>query len=230
MATLTTPTLQNLVTNARIMLKQQDPKNSTWTDEELLLYVNDGIRMYFLEASMVNEGLFTTTTDLTITSGVETVALPSDFFQAKNVWKKVNDGYLILNYRNSVDSDYSTQGGTSGNNYQPYYYFRGNNLVLRPTPNFTEVAGIKLEYIQFPDNMVYSGDSLTAQIAPVFKQLIEAYVVYRAKLTESMVSNVNTYEAASANLQSIYGLFKATLQNRSKNPTYVLPFNPEDGV
>src|SRR5271154_3824862 len=109
MATLTSPTLQNLLTDVRTMLRQRNPANSTWLDDELTSYLNEGINQYFLECVSVNEGYFTTQTgttanpDLTITNNVETVALPSDCFEIKNVWKKVSDGWVSLNYRNSLN-------------------------------------------------------------------------------------------------------------------------------
>ncbi len=228
MATLATPTAQDLITDVRMMLGQRDPRNSNWQDDELLSYLNEGARMYFAEAASANEGYFTTTTDLNITANTETISLPTDHFQTKNVWKKVTDGYVILNYHNELSDSYSTQGGTGGNNYLPSYYYRGNSLVLRPTPNFSETAGIKIEYIQFPDQMVYGGDSLTAQISPVFKQLLVMYAVYKAKLRESLVNGSNTYAGAEENLAKLYTQFKMLLQKRSKNPTHIKPFNPEE--
>jgi len=209
------------------MLSSNDPQNSFWTDSELSSYLNEGVRLYFLECVQVNEGYFTTTADLDITANTETIALPSDCFQIKNVWKSVTNGYIILPYRNTLTEGYSTQGGTSSEAYLPFYYFQGNNLVLRPTPNFSQTAGIRIEYIQFPDQMIYGGDQLNAQISPVFKQLLVMYAVYKAKLRESMVNGVVMHKIPEENLNTIYTQFKDTLQRRSKNPTYIVPFNPE---
>ncbi len=229
MATLSSPTLQALLTSVRTMLNQPKESNSFWKDVELTEYLNEAVSMYFLECVLNNEGYFTTTSNLNIVSGTETISLPSDCFQVKNVWKKVTNGYITLNYRNDMTSGYSTEGGSAPESYTPSYEFRANNLVLQPTPNFSETAGIKLEYIQFPDQMVWGGDSMTAQVSPIFKQLIVMYAVYKAKLRESMVNNVATYGAAQTNLGDLYKMFKDTLQRRSRNPTYVIPFNPESG-
>lgn len=230
MATLTQPTLQNLLTGVRTMLGQRDPLNSYWKDDELTDYINEAVRIYFLECVLANEGYFTTQTDLNIVANTETIALPTDCFEVKNVWKKVTNGYIVLPYRNSMVESYSTQGGSSSESYIPSYYFQSNNLVLRPTPNFSETAGIRIEYIQFPDNMVWGGDSMTNQVSPVFKQLIVMYAVYKAKLRESMVNGVATYAVAETNLNRLYILFKDTITQRSKNPTYVVPFNPESSI
>ena len=227
MSLLTSPTLQNLITDTRTLLNQRDPTNSFWKDSEISDYLNEGVRMYFVEATMADEGYFTTQSDLNIVSGTETIALPTDCFKVKNVWKKVTNGFIVLPYQNSVTSGYSTQGAGDGNSYLPSYYFQGNNLVFRPTPQFSETAGIRIEYIQFPDNMVWGGDSLTAQVSPIFKQLIVMYAVYKCKLKESLVNGVDMHTVAASNLGMLAESFKNSLPKRSFNPTYVIPFNPE---
>lgn len=209
------------------MLNQPKEANSFWKDFELTEYLNEAVRMYFLECVQVNEGYFTTQSDLNITTDTETVALPSDCFQVKNLYKKVTNGYKILPYRNTVDDSYSTQGGSSGEAYTPAYSFRGNSIVLHPVPNFSETSGLRIEYLQFPDQMVWGGDSLTTQVSPIFKQLIIMYAVYKAKLRESLVNNVNTYAGAQANLAELYALFKDAIVRRSRNPSFITPFNPE---
>lgn len=228
MATLSSPTLQNLLTEVRIQLNQQDPTNSFWRDDELGGYLNDAIRRYFVEAVMVNEGYFTTTADLNIAAATETVALPSDCFEIKSLWKKVSNGYTMLNYRNNVTDGYSTTGAASGDTYQPYYYLRGNSLVLRPTPSAAETAGLKIEYTQFPNTMVYGGDSLTNQVSPVFKELIVMYAVYKAKLRESMTTGGSMHSVPAGQVQALYDQFKSAIVKRSKDPTFVTQFNPEN--
>lgn len=209
------------------MLNQLDPNNSFWQDDELVGYVNDAISIYFLEIQAVNEGQFTTTVSLNIVANQELIALPSDFFKVKNLWKKVSDGYVELNYRNSVDQGYITSGGGDLSNFLPSYYFRENNLVLRNTPGFSEVGGILMEYIQFPAQLLWSSDALTNNIPAVFKELLVAYAVYKAKLKESLVNGVDVVSRAETHLATLYGQFKLNIAPRSKNPTFVRPFNPE---
>jgi hypothetical protein len=227
LATLSSPTAQNLLTDVRTQLNQRDPTNSFWTDAELLGYLNDAVSVYFLEAAQANEGYFTTTSDLNIVSGTDTIALPADCFQVKRVLKKVTDGYVACDYRNTMTQGIATQGGSNSNSFIPAYYFRGNSLVLDPVPQFSETGGIRLEYIQFPDQMIYGGDSLTAQVSPIFKQLITMFAVYRAKLRESMVNGVNMYQVPADALAGLVPLYRDSLPKRSKGPTFVQPFNPE---
>lgn len=229
MSLLLSPTLQALITETRILLNQRDPNNSFWGDAELTNYINEGIRLYFTECVLNNEGYFTTMADLDIVTDTETVSLPVDCFQVKNVWKKVTNGYSILPYRNSLTEGYTTIGGSSSESYFPCYYFRGNSLVLHPVPNFSETGGLRIEYIQFPDQMIYGGDTMTAQVSPIFKQLIIMYAVYKSKLKESFVNGGDLHSVPAQHLGELYQTFKEVITKRSKNPTFVVPYNPESG-
>lgn len=229
MPQLAQPYLVQLIMSVRGMLNQPDAQNSFWTDIELTRYLNDAIAVYFLEVVQSNEGYFVTTTPLDITVNVETVPLPSDFFQVKGLYKKVVNGFELLPYKNNLLNSYSTQGGTSSATYIPWYDFQGNNLLLRPIPNFSETGGLKLDYIQFPTTLLDGGDQMTAQVSPIFKQVIEMYAVYKAKVKESLVTNVNVHANAEAMLQQLLKQFRDAVQQRSKNPSFVVPFNPEFG-
>lgn len=229
MGTLSASTLQQTITNVRNFLGQPDPNNSQWTDSELATYINDGIRKYFGEVVQNSEGQFTTTTNLNIVAGTETVSLPTDCFEVKKLYKKVGTSFIPLAYNDNYLASYSTEGGTNSNSYLPYFYFRGNDIVLRPTPNFSETAGLQLEYIQFPSTMLLYSDTMTTQVSPIFKDLVEAYVVYRAKLAESTRgNNVNTYSAIKAHHDELYGQFKEMIQGRAHYPYFTQPFNPEE--
>lgn len=232
MATLTTPTLGKLIYNIRNMLGQPNQVNSTWTDQELTEYLNEGVRMYFAEIVKNQEGYFTVTTDpltnLGVVANQETVALPSDCFEVKALYIQRSNGWEILPYYNDVTGGILTNVGTSGGNtYSPSYYFQGNNLVLRPTPNFTQTAILRLDYVQFPDQMINGGDTMSNQVSPVFKQLIEMYAVCKAKMKQSMVSGTDLTAIPKQNLAEIYANFKNAINKRSAYPEYVVPFNPE---
>ncbi len=222
----------------RNILGQPNPTNSTWTDGELTEYLNEGIRMYFSEVVKNYEGYFTISTDpqsggtgnLSYIADTDLVALPVDCFQVKAVYIQRPQGWSILDYRNDVTHGYWTgQGsGTNPNTYQPFYFFQGNNLVLRPVPSSGALNALKVDYIQLPDQMVNGGDTLTNQVSPVFKQLIEMYAVYKAKLKQSMVSGTDLTALPKANLAEIYGTFKNAIMPRSAYPVFTDPFSPED--
>lgn len=232
MAVLTSPTLGKLIFNVRNMLGQPNPINSTWTDAEIAEYVNEGVRMYFAEVMKNQEGYFLTTTDplsnLSYVANIETVALPADCFEVKAAYIQRSNGWEILQYRNNVTTGFLTNVGAGGaNTYSPAYSFRGNSLVLHPTPNANGAGQIRLDYVQFPDQMINGGDAMTNQVSPVFKQLIEKYAIVQAKKKESLVNGTDLMSMANADLGAAYVLFKDTINKRSAYPEYVEPFNPE---
>lgn len=227
MATLSSPSLGRLLTNVRNMLNSPNPNNSFWSNEELTDYLNKAVHRYFAEIVKNSEGQFTTSIPLDIVKDVETVALPSDFFEVRALYIQRSGGWAILDYENNLTDGFFTNSGTSGNTYSPYYFFRGNNLVLRPTPNYSATAELRLEYVQFPDTMINGGDTLTNQVAPIFSELIEMYAVYKAKLKESTVNGVTMQTGPAQNLADLYTQFKEVVNKRSQYPEYVVPFNPE---
>jgi hypothetical protein len=230
MATLASPTIDELISDVRTMLGQTDATNSTWGDEELTQYLNEGVRRYFAEAVLRMEGAFVTTTTLECTSGQDYITLPSDFFKVKNLYIKDGDGYRLLPYRNNLTDGYLSSGDTGSSMYAPSYAFRGNTkLILHPVPGFTSTGGtFLLEYVAFPTTLVSGGDSLTSHVSPIFKDLIEMYAVYKAKLRESLTSGTNTAELALQNLNDLYTAFQQVISQMSANPTFVLPWHPEE--
>lgn len=227
MATLTSPTLERLITEARLFLRQPDATNSTWSDTELTVYANDAIRTYFLEINERAEGQFDKVINLDIVSDSETVDLPTDFFEVRSLYKKANTEYKIMKYVNDFTDSFTNQGGTSGTAYLPYYFFRGNAIVLRPVPNFSETAGLRLEYTAFPETLIWGGDQLTSGISPIFKELVVMYIVYKAKLSDSANNgDANGHTIVAAHLGDLYQKFKETVGYRSKYPITIKPWNP----
>lgn len=226
---LVAPTLAKLITNVRNFLGEPNSGNSFWTDLELTEYINEGVRMYFADVVKNSDGYFNAVTPalLGVVSGTETVALPTDFFEARSLYAQRNNGWEILEYRNDITSSFITQGISSGGNtFSPYYYFRANQIVLRPTPQFSQTGFLRLEYIAFPDQMINGGDTMTNQVSPVFKQLVEGYAIWKAKLKQSLVNGVDMASIAAANLKTIEGVFRDTINKRSQYPEFVTPFDP----
>lgn len=227
MATLTSPTLQSLITNVRSFLGEPDANNSLWTDAELSNFLNEGIRRYFGEVVQNSEGQFTSQADLDITQDQDTVNLPSDFFEVVRLYQKVGSEYIIMPYDNAFNQSYTTNGPGSNNSILRYY-LRGNQIVLRDVPTFSETGALRLEYIRFPETMVTGGDVLTTDVSPVFKDLIEMYAVYKAKLAESIRgNNVDMDSKIQQHVGELYNQFKDVIKNRSAYPHFTQAFIPE---
>lgn len=226
MASLSSPTLERLLKEVRITLNQPSKNNSFWTDEELTMYLNDAIRVYFLEVNERSEGQFDTKVSLDLVADTETVSLPTDCFEVKALYRVFNDENKVLNYKPNIIESYGTTTSTGDSYYEPYYYFRGNDIVLRPIPGFSETGGLVLEYTQFPEVLILGSDVMPSKVSPVFKELIIMYAVYKAKIKESMVNGANTYSAAESHLADLYKTFKEDVGGRSKFPQFMRPFNP----
>jgi hypothetical protein len=220
-------TLGSYITAVRDMLNQPNASNSFWSDAEITRYLNEAIRIYFLEVTNNDEGFWTKAVTLNIVTNTELVALPDDCFEVKGVWKVVSNGRIPLAYRNNTSGGVITQpgGGSGGETYFPSYSFQENNLKLNPVPNYSETGGLHLEYIYFPDMLAQSGDTMSTNVLPIFKQLIEMYAVYKAKLKESLTNGTDTSALAKRNFDELYVLFRDTVRNRSKFPQFVKPWN-----
>ena len=140
-----------------------------------------------------------------------------------------NPEKVIHLYINSPGgASYSTNGSGQGESYLPTYEFRENNVVLRPTPTFSETSGLRLEYISFPATLINGGDILTASVSPVFRDLIIMATVYKAKLQESLVTGVQTHAVAAQELSALYTQFRDAIFLRSKAPQFTEVYSPED--
>lgn len=227
MATLSSPTAQDLISSVRRRLGERQASNSRWTDEAIVEYLNNAVSRYFGEVIQNSEGLFQKRTTLSTVAGTATIALPTDFFEIVAVKKKEGDAYIPLVYdtgREDIDDD-ASNGGSGF--YRPSYYINGTDLVLNPVPSSTEADAFRLEYVHFPDQMVYGGDSLTSEVAPVFKDLIISYAAYEAKVDENVRTNggaAGGLGAAKAHLDLIYSQFREVIRERSHATDFTRPW------
>lgn len=227
MAQVIVPTLEKLVREARVLLGQPKAENSRYTDAEITQYGNDAVQQIFLTVNEAGEGQFDKSTTLNIVNAVETVALPTDCFAVKALFKLQGTVWRRLEYRNNIMMDYDVSANNSGSTtYEPYYYFRGNNLVLRPTPGFSETGSLTIEYTAFPTVLVYGGDTMDTGISPLFRELIVMYMVSKCKLKDDLAGGGNTRGPANEHLADLYKNFKHQLMERSKAPQYITSFEP----
>lgn len=226
MATLSSPTQERLIREVRLFLNQPKQENSRYSDSEISSYLNDAVQKYFLVINQVAEGQFDKSVNLSITSGTETVTLPSDFFSAKALYAVQGTTNKVLVYDNNITLSYDTATNGGSSTYQPSYYFRGNTLVLRPIPGFTSSTYLLLEYTAFPDTIITGSDLLTAAISPLFKELVVMYAIYKCKMKDDLVNNGQTRIPVQAHLSDLYNNFKEQVVDRSKYPLKIQPFNP----
>lgn len=230
MAQVIAPNLEKIVKNVRMMLNQPRAENSRFADAELIQWANDAIQQIFLTVNEAGEGQFDTITNpgLNVTSGTDTVALPVDCFAVKAAWWDTGTMRRRLVYRQSVlDDVYTSNNPTGQATFDPYYYFRGNNIVLRPTPGFTSTSGpLILEYTKYPQTLVYGGDTMDSGISPLFRELIESYVIAKAKFRDDLSGQGQGYALANDRMVDLFRQFKHQVMERSKAPVFVTPFEP----
>lgn len=227
MPAVVAPTLERLIRESRMILRQPKAENSRFTDAELTSYANDALQQIFLTVQEMSEGQFDKTTTLDVTNAVETVALPADCFAIRVLFKKQNTIMRKLEYRQNVTMDYDSSSTNSGSTtYEPYYYLRGNNIVLRPIPGFSESQSLTLEYTAYPSVLVYGGDVLDSGLNPLFKELVVSYIVAKAKLTDDLNGGGSGYQLAAQRFADLFAQFKHQLSERSKAPTYITVFEP----
>ena len=210
-----------------MVLRQPKAENSRFTDTELTSYANDAVQQIFLTVQEMGEGQFNKKTTLNIVNATETVALPTDCFAVTALYKVQNTTNRRLEYRQSVLDDYDNSSTNSGSTtYEPYYFLRINNIVLRPIPGFSETGGLVLEYVGYPSVLSMSSDTMDAGISPLFKEMIVAYIVSKAKFVDDLNGGGAGYELAASRFSDLFKQFKHQLSERSKAPQYVSTFEP----
>lgn len=233
MATLTSPTLTNLIADVRDYLGQPDENNSTWSNDELTRYLNEAIRRYFGEVVQNSEGHFTKSTDLNITAGQESITLPADFHEVVRAFRKIGDDYIVMEYDNSFHKSYTQDGPSSDSglmSYQLRTSTTANSMILRNVPQFSQTAGIRLEYNCFPETLVNGGDVMTADVSPVFRDMIVVYAVYKAKLSESIRGqNVDMDSKIKSHLGDIYKQFQDVVRERAHYTQFIQSWDPNQG-
>ncbi len=227
MAAVVAPLLEKLIQDARVLLNQPKAENSRYSPAAMTGWANDAIQQIFLTVNEAGEGQFDKTANLNVVSGTETVALPTDCFAIKALYKVQGTVNRRLEYRQNVTQDYdNTSSNTGGATYEPYYYLRANNLVLRPIPGFSETNSLVIEYTAYPSVLVYGGDTLDAGISPLFKELVVMYIVAKAKLQDDLSGGGSSRVPAQEHMADLYRNFKHQLIERSKAPQYITPFSP----
>lgn len=123
-------------------------------------WANEGYYKYALMLMKASQGYFETFADLDIVADAEAIALPHNFTATEKsltdlvrVEKILSQSRVPLQFRRRYDEVNSTSAGGSGETYLPTYDFRGNNLVLEPTPSTAETDAIRVIYKALPPRL-----------------------------------------------------------------------------
>lgn len=158
-----------------------------WEDAELNEFLNEGyynLWDYLLSAK--HHGAIAVT-DLDIVADTAEIALPSDFHEARLVERVTSTGTVPLWWNERFDQPNYIQGSTVDDYFLPNITFRGQNLVLEPTPDASLTGGVRLTYFFLPGRMSDDADVPDLAIHDFYHDLMVYKAVLLAKAKEEAV-------------------------------------------
>ena len=127
-------------------------------------------------------------TPISLIKGVEEYPLPSDFLAQRRIWIRYDSGQYRLAEKidfSGYDPNYSYSGSS------PRYFFRGNKIVVVPTPQ--AMAGdILIFYYYLPTPLVYDSDTIDEN----YIQKSNAFILVNYMLQKSLEMDKRFEEAA----------------------------------
>lgn len=206
--------------------KLDEDTASLWSDSELDNYTNETYRK--LWEAMIDAGYrkTTKTTTLDLVANTREVALPSDFIRVQLLEHKVGEVYYPCRFYQRYDTvvGSSTAGAaTYGDYYSFAYRFIGDNLILEPTPQSDETAGLRLDYYYLPEYL--TDDSDTPDIPSLYHDLLVLGGVIQAKEKEEMIDGTGADAVPFIrDYNDLMAKFLNNINNMTQQRNYVEPF------
>jgi hypothetical protein len=139
------------------------------------------------------QGVEATIANLTVVAGTATAALPSGTHKVINIFYKESEDetyeWVAISpagqhvYRSKIDRD----------SKQLAYYMRGNNIVMVPTPNWSDATKVFIEYVPEATAMTAGTDEPTS-VPLMHRELIAYEAFIRLKEKEGVVPIQTTYD------------------------------------
>jgi hypothetical protein len=212
-------TLAELTTATRYYL--DDTSLARWTDTEIYYYINRAYQYYWNK--LVNAGyksLCVAPVLLDITSGVDTIALPTDFYKARRVDRLIDTKIIPLQYKENFEDVMLTTGVTSSTLYTPSYTFQGNNLLLEPLPSFSATSALQVSYWPVMTKLANTTDSPVAGFNAQWQDLIPIRAAFIAKSNREEEDVENIYR----DLKEAEVPFEDALTEMTQSRSYTEPF------
>ncbi len=186
------------------------------TDEDVFRWINDA------QVSIVryNEQALQVTDFINLVANQSTYALPADYLLVHALrWKFSSmDSYLKLTFKSMQQLDEEIDGwdGTNYPSGKPVYYtISENSVVLFPTPEESETAGLKVLYSQKPTDVDNLADNLALPL--IYHNTIVKYCLWQA----SMLDDDN--ETALMHQANFTNDLDVLLNKETKEPLSVYP-------
>lgn len=129
------------------------------SDSEIDAWINEAYYKYVMHLMMASQGHFDKTTYLSFVANTEAITLPNNFANVPSLLSVVRVERILSNarvplmYRRRYDEAVATGSVVAGYSYIPTYDFRGQSLILEPTPGSSETNGLFMVYKALPPKL-----------------------------------------------------------------------------
>lgn len=204
-------TLVQIRGNVRINLGEQVPR--FWQNYELNAHIGEAYKKYSTEMIEAGQGYFATEVNLPIISGqslISVTTLTPPFFSFTRLERVTGNGTTIpLRPSERRFRTNSSLSVGSGSTYLPTYRKLGTNIVIEPTPQFSEAAsdstGLLLGYNYvptFPTSASADNFTFDADFPITYEAIIELYATIKALETRDGMGGVADIQSFRDRLQS----------------------------
>lgn len=172
-------TLLQLRTTTRYYL--DDNSATRWSDTEVTEYLNQAYRHYYNRlVNMAYDSILATPVLLDTVAATPTVALPTDFYKCKILYKVLSDRKQPCVHKENFQGTVLTTLAPS-NFYVPTYSFQGMNLLLDPIPADSVTGALELHYWPVLTQMSSDSDTPVSGFSDQWQDLLPIYAAYQAK-------------------------------------------------
>jgi len=114
-----------------------------------------------------SDDYFESTNNISVVADTASYALPTDYYKTIGVDVKLSNGnYVnISRYNKAQRNKYSIYRIGAVSREWAMYRIRGDNMIIVPTPNWTETAGIRHLYVAIPTLFTEGVNEATADAA-----------------------------------------------------------------
>lgn len=164
------------------------------TDADVIRWINDGQ----IEIIKHNEAALQKSAFIDLVANQSTYTLPADLMLLRSLRYKYSDmvSYSKITYQSMQQFDESVDGwdGTLYNASHPEYFtmYEGK-AILFPTPDQSNLSGIKVLYNQKPTDVVLTSDTLALPV--IYHNTIVRYCMWQASLLDEDLDPATMYRA-----------------------------------
>jgi len=220
--------LLETIDGARKILKDKLSSTRTFPDNSSGWFEDGEMTQWYNWAQVEVQGLlvgshenfFVSATSINVVSGQAEYALPSDLIKIIRVEDDRDSSAPVEIYPvsfNQYDS-YTLSYNRSGTTIMSSYAIKGNSLVFRPTPEFTENCAVKLHYVKSVE--AYTSATSCSAIPDQYHELIMWSVVENGLIKQEATAEAMSVVLGRRN-RLVEELVKGSKQRQVQHPRMV---------